>query len=139
MVALGEIPGGNKRSFARAEGLTMTDPPQRQRINVRTALVLFPILVLLGIPVMLFWEYPRWPATSTGWLFVCTATIPLFIVGLASEVLLGADPTEHRRTAPVFSFRRAVKLLFWLLVTCAYFYLFEHLFPELRTVHLVAR
>ena len=107
----------------------------RKTISVSTALTLLPLLVLLGVPVALFWEYPRFPTKPTGWLFVCTVNIPIFIALLAWEVLVGTPNAKIKSPFIGFSIYRLVQTFFWIAIACIYFYAFDSFFPNLHDVH----
>jgi hypothetical protein len=109
----------------------------RKKISFSEAIKLLPVLVMLGPLIFLFWEFPRWPATKEGWLYILAGPIPIFIALLAWEVLVGTDDNAKQKSCFGFKVSRILGILFWLGIAIVYFFVFELLFPDLRDRHLV--
>jgi hypothetical protein len=106
-----------------------------KKLNVREGLFAFAVSLALGPLVVLFREFPYWPASGTGWLYVAVlATIMASVIALW-VTLVGSAEGVHR--SPLgFSFWVIPQALLLGAMAFAFFVLMQWLFPELQEMHM---
>lgn len=92
----------------------------------------FPLIFALA----LFFEWPRFPATTIGWWFIVASSLPLALFWSLMSTAIG-DPVHWSKI------RSAVEFLKWLAFIAIVALsmsiterMFSRLYPDLRVVHL---